>query len=61
MWQLPILPAGCPTSTFGVVELNFCVRNEYRWFLNAIVTTMVIYPTYFYFGRVYTYLSVIKD
>ena len=41
-WQQPILPAGCPTSTFGAAELNFCVRNENRWDLSAIVTTMVI-------------------
>ena len=41
-WQQPILPVGCPTSTFGAAELNFCVRNENRWILQAIVTTMVI-------------------
>ena len=42
MWQQPILPDGCPSSTFGADELNFCVRNEYRWILIAIVTTMAI-------------------
>ena len=30
-------------STFGVKELNFCVRNGYRWILFAIITAMVIY------------------
>ena len=29
--QLPILPARLQTSTFGAIELNFCVRNENRW------------------------------
>ncbi len=29
-------------STFGVKELNFCVRNGNRWILFAIVTAMVI-------------------
>ena len=42
MWQRPILPAGHPASTFGALKLNFCVRNENRWILQAIVTTMVI-------------------
>ena len=32
-------------STFGVKELNFCVRNGNRWILFAIVTAMVIYST----------------
>ena len=38
-------------STFGVKELNFCVRNGNRWILFAIVTAMVIYsalPRYTY-------------
>ena len=39
-WQLPILPGSSP-STFGVRELNFCVRDGNRWILSAIVTTMV--------------------
>ena len=42
MWQRPILPAGHPASTFGALKLNFCVRNENKWILQAIVTTMVI-------------------
>ena len=42
MWQRPILPAGHPASTFGALKLNFCVRNENRWILQAIVTTMAI-------------------
>ena len=29
-WQQPILPVGCPTSTFGAAELNFCVAFEIR-------------------------------
>ena len=41
-------------STFGVKELNFCVRNGYRWILFAIITAIVIYlmtfqPRYIYF------------
>ena len=40
--QLPILPCSVPQSTFGVNELNFCVRNGYRWVLVAIVTGMAI-------------------
>ena len=40
--QLPILPGRVQPSTLGVIELNFCVRNENRWNLNAIVTAMVI-------------------
>ena len=38
--QLPILPSRVQLSTFGVAELNFCVRNENRWILCAIVTGM---------------------
>ena len=30
-------------STFGVKELNFCVRNGYRWILFAIITAIVIF------------------
>ena len=30
-------------STFGVKELNFCVRNGNRWILFAIITAIVIY------------------
>ena len=33
-------------STFGVKELNFCVRNGNRWILFAIITAMVIYPVF---------------
>ena len=33
-------------STFGVKELNFCVRNGNRWILFAIVTAMVIYTAF---------------
>ena len=32
-------------STFGVKELNFCVRNGNRWILFAIATAMAIYST----------------
>ena len=42
MWRRPILPDSCPSSTFGAAELNFCVRDEYRWILCAIATTMAI-------------------
>ena len=41
-------------STFGVKELNFCVRNGNRWILFAIVTAMVIYSAftrYIYFCK----------
>ena len=34
-------------STFGVKELNFCVRNGNRWILFAIITAMVIYLCFF--------------
>ena len=30
-------------STFGVKELNFCVRNGNRWVLFAIITAIAIY------------------
>ena len=42
MRQLPILPGRVQPSTFSAIELNFCVRNENRWILDAIVTAMVI-------------------
>ena len=42
MRRLPILPVGHPTSTFGAAELNYCVRDENRWILRAIVTAMDI-------------------
>ena len=32
---------GLAPSTFGVKELNFCVRNGNRWILFAIITAMV--------------------
>ena len=32
-WRRPIFPAGNPTSIFGTLELNFCVRHGYRCFL----------------------------
>ena len=58
MWRRPILPAGCPTSTFGAVELNFRVRYEYGWILNAIITTMAIYTATFLRG-LYTSFSAL--
>ena len=42
MRQLPILPGRVQPSTFSAIELNFFVRNENRWVLDAIVTAMVI-------------------
>ena len=33
-------------STFGVKELNFCVRNGNRWILFAIITAMAIYSAF---------------
>ncbi len=37
-WQRPTLPGTCVPSTIGAGELNFCVRNGYRWGLSAIIT-----------------------
>ena len=43
--RLPILPGRFQPSTFGVYELNYCVRDENRWFLVAIVTEFVrVFP-----------------
>ena len=39
--QRPILPSRLQLSTFGAERLNFCVRDENRWFPFAIVTGMV--------------------
>ena len=39
--QLPILPGRRQPSTFGVYELNYCVRDGNRWSLVAIVTESV--------------------
>ena len=39
--QLPILPDRHQSSTFGVYELNYCVRDGNRWSLVAIVTEFV--------------------
>ncbi len=39
--QLPILAGGDPPTTFGVTELNFCVRDGNRCDLSAIVTTRI--------------------
>lgn len=36
--QLPILPARLQTSTFGLWELNDCVRHGNRWILSGIIT-----------------------
>ena len=36
--QRPILPGRLQPSTFGAERLNFCVRDENRWFPFAIVT-----------------------
>ena len=40
-------------STFGVKELNFCVRNGNRWILFAIVTAIVIYSAFTVHIRLY--------
>ena len=43
--QLPILPGRFQPSTFGVYELNYCVRDGNRWFLVAIITEFVrVFP-----------------
>ena len=44
-------------STFGVKELNFCVRNGNRWILFAIITAMVIYLCVL--STQYTYVFVV--
>ncbi len=41
--HLPILAASDPATTFGVIELNFCVRNGNRCVLYAIDTTPLSY------------------
>ncbi len=38
MLALPIFPASHPASIVGACELNFCVRDGYRWTLTAINT-----------------------
>ena len=45
-------------STFGVKELNFCVRNGNRWILFAIITAMVIYSAFAVYIRFYTFLGL---
>ena len=40
--QLPILPGRFQPSTFGVCELNFCVRHGYRCILTAIATVSLL-------------------
>ena len=39
--RLPILPGRHQPSTFGVYELNYCVRDGNRWILVAIATESV--------------------
>ncbi len=34
----PNFPGSFPPSIFSARELNFCVRDGYRWILSAIVT-----------------------
>ena len=53
-WHWPIFPVGRPTSIFGSAQLNFCVRNGYRWtlcdkntnsfFLFRFKTTALVLP-----------------
>ena len=40
--RLPILPGCFHPSTFGVCELNCCVRHGNRWILTAIVTEFYV-------------------
>ena len=44
-------------STFGVKELNFCVRNGNRWILFAIITAMVIYSALAVYIRFLAFLG----
>ena len=45
-------------STFGVKELNFCVRNGNRWILFAIITAMVIYSASAVYIRFFSFLGL---
>ena len=42
--QWPAFPSGCPPSIIGAMELNFCVRDGYRWILHAIITGLNFCP-----------------
>ena len=42
MLALPIFPVSHPTSIFGGIELNFCVRDGNRWTLNPISTNYIL-------------------
>ena len=44
--QCPIFPDRYQSSIFGEEKLNFCVRNENRWFLLSIVTEYGIINIY---------------
>ena len=44
--QCPIFPGSFPPSIFGAGELNFCVRDGYRWILPAIITGSFLYSFY---------------
>ena len=44
--QRPNLPGRVQPSTFGAIELNFCVRDGNRWVLNAITTGNGIYSVF---------------
>ena len=50
MLALPIFPASHPASIVGGNELNFCVRDGYRWTLTAI-NTDCLYSTLFSLSR----------
>ena len=38
---IPIFPGSHPPSIVGAHELNFCVRDENRWTLMAIITNLI--------------------
>ena len=42
-WHWPIFPARLRASIFGLAQLNFCVRNGYRWTLCSNNTNFFIY------------------
>ena len=46
-----------PASTFGVKELNFCVRYGNRWVLFAIITAIAISTRYSYLAYILPLLS----
>ena len=55
--RLPILPGRLQPSTFGVYELNYCVRDGNRWTLVAIATESVRVCTLKTTQKVYIFVA----